>query len=230
MQHHRCVTAARNINLYSSDLGKLNFIDSDFSNFRLNYYSTKLNEIFLAGSSLPRKVYAMGPGSGDARLQVKIANMQLKKLHEQHGDLIAANEYFANEMNSYFAILSWKSHFWEKFPLMLNKISSNHGQSWIRGLTSTITVGGLFFIAFVITIGNQPANPFNPEHRQVFHQVSSFFLDFINPIHKLETFDEIRHMASYSPASRFIDGFSRIFITYFTYQLVQAFRKHGKTK
>jgi hypothetical protein len=104
------------LNLYSSDLGKLNFIDSDFSNFRLNYYSTKLNEIFLAGSSLPRKVDAMGPGSGDARVQVKIANMQLKKLHEQHGDLIAANEYFANENEFLFCYPQLEMPFLGEIP------------------------------------------------------------------------------------------------------------------
>jgi hypothetical protein len=28
--------------------------------------------------------------------------------------------------------------------------------------------------------------------------------------------------------SRFVEGLSRIFIAYFIYQLIQAFRKHGK--
>lgn len=227
-------TQAKEKQLYIrfSDLGRINFIDSDFSDFKLFFYSTKLSEIYLAGSKLPKRVYAIDIGRSrkDQKHQERIANSQLKKLHEQQGDLLAANEYFANEMNAYYHSLDWKRQPWEKFPLFLNKLSSNHGQSWIRALITTLVISVIFYFIFCVSLEYYPANPFNEQNVKAFIKLSSFYLEFLNPIHKLESFSELYQQKNIDSISRFIDGISRIFIAYFVYQLIQAFRKHGRAK
>ena len=215
-----------------TDLGKINFIDTDFSNFVMKFYSAKISEIFLAGSKMPRQIQAINIGRKDIDLkhQERIANSQLKKIHEQQGDMLAANEYFANEMNAYYESLNWKDFFWEKLPLFLNRLSSNHGQSWIRALVITLVFSILFYSIFIYTLGYSLKNPFSNNNFDVFLNISSFFLDFINPLHKIETFQDLNSSTDFKPSTRFIDGVGRIFIAFFVYQLIQAFRKHGRSK
>ncbi|WP_343523841.1 hypothetical protein [Pedobacter sp.] len=218
--------------LRSSDLGKINFVDTDFSGFSLNFYSTKLNEIFLAGSKMPKTVKAidLDREGTDPKHQERIAYSQLKKLLEQQGDLLASNEYFAGEMNAYYESLAWKHDFWEKLPLFLNRISSNHGQSWIRALVTTVGVTTVFYALFLTSLGILPASPFNSENLGHFFYASSYFFDFVNPLHKLETFAPLKTGSEYPIFGHFVDGIARVFIAYFVYQLIQAFRKHGRYK
>jgi hypothetical protein len=214
-----------------SDLGKINFIDSDLSEFRMLFYSTKISEIFLAGSKMPKEVEAfdIGRQSADLKHQRRIANSQLKKLHEQQGDMVAANEYFANEMNAYYESLNWRKNFWEKSPLFLNKYSSNHGQSWSIGLLTTLSISILIYVIFIFSFGYAFADPGNREAMSSFFKLASYFPDFINPLHKLDTFNDLQ-INPFSPATRFIDAIGRIVIAYLVYQLIQAFRKHGRSK
>lgn len=225
-------SATKMLYLRSSDLGKINFVDADFSDFSLNFYSAKLNEIFLAGSKMPKTVKAINLDreGTDPKHQERIAYSQLKKLLEQQGDLLASNEYFAGEMNAYYESLTWKTDFWEKLPLFLNRISSNHGQSWIRALVTTVWVTALFYAVFLTSLGLLPANPFKIENLSHFLYAASYFFDFVNPLHKLDTFEPLKTGDEYPVFSRFVDGIARIFIAYFVYQLIQAFRKHGRYK
>lgn len=218
--------------LRSSDLGKINFMDTDFSEFKLSFYSTKLSEIFLAGSKMPKIVRSIETGTinKDLKHQERIANSQLKKLHEQQGDLLAANDYFANEMNAYNESLSWRLFFWEKLPLVLNRISSNHGQSWIRALSTTLIISVIFYMIFLKSMDYALADPVDKGNLSLFFHTGSFFLDFINPLHKLDTFEGLNGTKEFRASTRFIDGIARIFIAYFVYQLIQAFRKHGRSK
>nr|WP_315419939.1 hypothetical protein [uncultured Pedobacter sp.] len=232
LKHKEGLRATKMLYLRSSDLGKINFVDTDFSDFSLSFYSAKLNEIFLAGSKMPKTVKAIDIKrvNIDLKHQERIAYSQLKKLHEQQGDLLASNEYFAGEMNAYYESMSWRGHFWEKLPLLLNRISSNHGQSWIRALVTTVLITGIFYASFLASLGIVPANPFRAGNLRHFIGVTSYFFDFINPLHKLDTFAALKTGDEYPVLARFLDGIARIFIAYFVYQLIQAFRKHGRFK
>lgn len=232
IQSKEGIPATKMLYMQSSDLGKINFIDADFSDFKLSFYSTKLNEIFLAGSKMPKTVEAINTGLKikEMKHQERIAYSQLKKLHEQQGDLLASNEYFAGEMNAYYESIGWRDDFWEKLPLFLNRVSSNHGQSWIRALMSTILVTGLFYMLFLISLGIFPADPFREQNLRHFIAAASYFFDFVNPLHKLDTFAPLKTGNEYPVFARFLDGVARIFIAYFVYQLIQAFRKHGRSK
>lgn len=133
-------------------------------------------------------------------------------------------------MNAYYESLVWKGDFWEKFPLFLNRISSNHGQSWIRALVTTVWVTAVFYALFLTSLGLLPANPLKGENLLRFLHAASYFFDFVNPLHKLETFAPLKTDVGYPVFGRFVDGIARVFIAYFVYQLIQAFRKHGRSK
>ena len=78
-----------------------------------------------------------------------------------------------------------------------------------------------------------------------FGEVWSYFLEFVNPIHKADyVAEELLRKQSLNKKlikiddkttlningwARTIEGVSRIFIAYFVYQLIQAFRKHGRS-
>lgn len=205
------------------DLGRLNFINSDFSSFTLYIHSTKLNDIFLAGSRMPKKV------KSDTLLQERVAYAQLKKLHDQHGDQVAAAEYFAEEMNAYYKSIRFRKDPSEKIALFFNRISSNHGTSWSLALTITLGSSFIFYWLFCLSLG-YTLNWRHSGHWYTFVDLMSYILHFINPLHKLEDFKPLSATEDFSGWTRFIDGASRIFIAYFVYQLIQAFRKHGKTK
>lgn len=218
------------LNWRFSDLGKINFINSDFSTFRMLFSSAKISEIFLAGSRLPKSIDVdVMADTKKMRHQQRIANSQLKKLHEQQGDILASNEYFANEMNAYYGSLSWWKNFFEKLPLAMNGISSNHGQSWIRAFGLTLLVTLVSFSLFVHSMGYELARV-TPETLTVFKRLSGFVLEYLNPLHKLESFEKINPNKEFSTSSRLIDGTSRILISYCVYQLIQAFRKHGRSR
>lgn len=126
-------------------------------------------------------------------------------------------------MNAYAETLTWKRDFWEKADLWLNRISTNHGQSWQRGLGMTLTVSAAFFGVYLLSLRIWPGTSFI-----YFLKVWSYSLEFINPIHDAGFVAEELSGVSETSLSRIIEGLSRIFIAYFIYQLIQAFRKHGK--
>jgi hypothetical protein len=161
--------------------------------------------------------------------EIRSAYGQIKKIYENRGDAISANLFFSKEMNAYYDTLSWKADKAEIINLLFNKLSTNHGQSWRRGLASALIVGLGFYCLYLYLLGFRIVAHGN---FNVFLNLLSYFFDFINPVHKTDfivteqkySLPDIRHMG----LARMCEGISRIFIAYFIYQLIQAFRKHGK--
>lgn len=211
---------SNSLQIYNSDLGKTTLIDCDFTGMKLDFRSSKITEVFLAGTKMPEEIIT----ADDEQKQLGYA--QLKKINESRGYLVAAHDYYSKEMNAYMATLKAKGgKRWERFNLLLNRISTNHGASWQRGLLSTLGVAGVFYFFYCISLGYLPASDWSGDAlKNFFHCFASFFY-FINPLHKndfLVSYDELSDWANV------IDGTSRIFIAFFIYQLIQAFRKHGK--
>ena len=213
------------LQIINSDLGKTNFIDCDLSGFGLEFKSSKITDGFVTGTKMPNRII-----TPDYRQQ-QLGYSQIKKIYENRGDKVEANRYYAREMDAYFTTLSWRNDLWEKFNLGLNKLSTDHGQNWQRGLLTTFGVGGMFYAVYCWLLGFGPALPTEHGATARFGEVSSYFMEFINPIHKAdyvaqELLGEKAHVNGWA---RTIEGISRIFIAYFVYQLIQAFRKHGRS-
>ena len=197
------------LSFHDSDLGSTTFLDCDLSDGSLFFNSSKMTDIFVAGTLLPRDIICHNDE------QERFGYSQLKKVYENRGDGITAGLYFSKEMNVYYDELSWKNHFWEKINLFMNKISSNHGQSWQRGLATVMIAGTVLYSLYIFFLCCE---------LQAWHLVSHFF-DFINPIHR---YNFLVGDSEINDSALFIDSISRIFMAYFIYQFIQAFRKHGK--
>lgn len=212
----------------NSDLGKTTFMGSDFSRLYLDFKSSKITESFLSDTIMPSEIKSHDGISSSE--QQRLGYGQLKKIYENRGDAISALEYYAKEMNALEK--SNKISLWEKTNLFLGKISTNHGTNWARGLFSTMICTLLCFS--LISFSSGISFSFTKVGWIFFCNNSiPAFLEFFNPLHKSK--DIISILKNTKPelikltwAISVVDFLSKIFITYFEYQLIQAFRKHGK--
>jgi uncharacterized protein YjbI with pentapeptide repeats len=217
------ISLANRLSIQYSDLGKTTFINCDLSLSNLSFGSSKITDVFLASTDMPENMI------GTTHKEMRSAYGQIKKVYENRGDTIGASLFFSKEMNAYYDTLSWKTDKAEIINLLFNKLSTNHGQSWKRGLASALTVSFAFYCLYLYLLGFRIITHGSFD---VFLTQLSYFSDFINPVHKTDfivteqeySLPDIRHMG----LARMCEGISRIFIAYFIYQLIQAFRKHGK--
>ena len=230
-------TQQSTLKINNSDLGKTTFIDCDFEEMELDFRSSKITEVFLAGTKMPLEIKKEHNAKKEQTNldQQRLGYGQLKKIYENRGDTVSANDYFAKEMNVVYSQTSWK-FFGEKFMLFLNQKSSNHGTSWTKAFWATMIVASVFFMFYAFSIGLSCGNllELKTENWNLFFNYCSYFLEFINPIHKANFIVEDMNkngndFVKTSNLSRVIENLARIFITYFIYQLIQAFRKHKKS-
>jgi len=222
------ISISDNICFENSDLGKTTFIDCDFSNRKMIFDSSKINEIGLAGTKLPK------PKNIDSKLtgnknQKKLALSQIKKAYQDLGDNLTANLYQSEELNTYKSTLK---NGWEKTNLWLNKQTNNHGQRWDRPLALLIIFTAFFYTLFCFSLGFE-IDLKSPGNFSTFFKNLSYFFEFLNPFRKsnfipnqLVTINDENPIPSITV---FIDSISKIISAYLLYQFIAAFRKFGKS-
>ncbi len=230
------------LEIHGSDMGKVIFINCDLSNFQMEFVSSKIIEVFLSGTKMPNEIRTPDVS------QQQFGYSQIKKIYENRGDKVEANRYFAREMEAYRSTLdeNKNNERWEKINLWLNKISTNYGQSWERGVLSTLVASGLLFFIYCLSLEVYPSiiYPYlhipSADEWSKFSKVISYLPEFINPLRKADYLaeqllkikgirDPEKIEENITSLSRWVEGLSRIAIAYFIYQLIQAFRKHGKS-
>ncbi|MHA6281274.1 hypothetical protein ACXYMT_13955 [Salinimicrobium sp. CAU 1759] len=205
----------------NSIVGNLNFLNENLNLFK---------EIVIANSNLkgmvlsiyPKKIYSsstnpkIGFGLKDNRLNhfnLKNVYNQLKFNAQSNGDIDVRNKYEALE---YRQLIEVKGLSWDALLLTLNWLSNDFGNSWLRGIVFTLTVGFFFFLIYLGQIGVD----LDLENiiKEYFLFISSF------PKLSLEQYEEFYEKWDVS----IIILLSRIFISYGIYQTITAFRKFGK--
>jgi len=215
------LTLKNQLSVIDSDLGKASFINSNIKNISLALENSKITDVFFSDTSFPDKV-----SQNDH--QQRLTYAQLKKINESKGDYLEANRFYALEMNAYYNTITWNEKtFWEKFNLFLNKYSNNHGQNWALGLGSSLLIGMIFYMFYLVSFGGWTYNFCSSSHWVSAIGNASYFLEFVNPIHKTDAIAEYLDLKP-NKTSRFIETASRIVIAYTVYQMIQAFRKHAK--
>jgi hypothetical protein len=219
----------------NSDLGKTTFMGSDFSTLYLDFHSSKITESFLSDTIMPYQIKTFIKKEGTVTIkdnpeQQRLGYGQLKKVYENRGDGVTALSYYSKEMNA--LMISPNIGFGERINLFLGRISNNHGTDWVLGLISTFVCGGICFFFFCFHFNIKPSLT---EQGWGFFWNNSMpaFLEFFNPLHKTKEIAAI--LKNIKPDevklnwdNSLVDFVSKIFITYFEYQLIQAFRKYGK--
>jgi uncharacterized protein YjbI with pentapeptide repeats len=141
---------------------------------------------------------------------------------------VDALHYKSKEMAAYEMELAWRAHFWNKFLIILNRLSNNHGVSWSRGLFFTLLVGALFYGLYLSSLGYLPFQwgwrGWDSFWRAAGTNIK-YFIRFFIITHDLDFMKEYKPSAG----SFIVDFVGKIFIGYGIYQTVQAFRKHGKS-
>jgi hypothetical protein len=151
----------------------------------------------------------------------------LKDQAQKNNNKIEAIDFYQKEMLALEADLKeQKGNKSERFILFLNKISNNHGVSWLRGISFTLGTAVIFFTLFILFL-EKPYYTFEWKGFNAFISVHAatfrYFLDFINPTHKMSFMDQ------YLPNgwSFLFDFLGRVFVGYGIYQTLSSFRKYG---
>lgn len=222
------ISLSDNLSISNSDLGKTTFIDCDFSNRDMTFNSSKINEIALAGVKLPRPENINISDSGNKN-QKKLALSQIKKVFQNMGDNLMASEYQTEELNTYESMLSLT---WEKVNLWLNKVTNNHGQSWIRPLFLLLISSGIFFTIYCLTLGYKIEID-SYDNFKLFLNNLSYFFEFLNPIRKSDFLPQVllgsENISQISNLTFLTDSIAKIINAYLLYQFIAAFRKFGRT-
>ncbi|AKD53799.1 hypothetical protein [Spirosoma radiotolerans] len=226
------------ISIEYSNLGKIDFIGCNLNEFNFEFAYSKITEVFLAGTNMPDLISVPVNKSEEFYKQQRLGYSQIKKIYENRGDFVESGNYYAKEMDSYFKSLSYSENGWEKLNLLLSKVSSNYGQSWIKGLISSLIVSVFLFSLYCNSLGYKLSLPATDHTLNNFHEIESYLLEFMNPLHKADYIPEQLYIfenhtklsAEYiiPRKARVLDVLSRIVIGYFLYQFVQAFRRYGK--
>ncbi len=121
--------------------------------------------------------------------------------------------------------------FFEWITLTINQISNNHGSSWQRGTLVTILVIFGLFSFYIKLSGFEIGDWHKQEDKNLFFNLFSYVGEFLNPIPREDMFKKF-HPENQNidfPIARLFGVFSRIVISFFIYQTIQAFRRFGKT-
>lgn len=212
------------VSFRSTNLGKADFINCDYSRAVLEFENSKVTEAFLSHTEFPKTVKI---GDKYSHTQAQLAFGQLNTAFQKQGDNIRALEYSSREIEAHYNAITWR-RFSEKLNLFLNKWSNNFGRSWSRGIAFSFVSGLTFFTAFLLSTPQ-----FNVGIPYVNWSLLPAFLKFMNPLR----FIDAEAMFSNTPVSTniqlnswsyFWDFTGRIIIAYGYYQTIQAFRRFGK--
>lgn len=220
------------INLTESTIKgeKCNFYGSNFEG-NAYFYKTTFNELDLKNSVIEKGLFFLGAKVNKAKRET---NRIIKNEFIRQNNKIEALKYHAFEMEAYKVELienrtNNKSNysFWDYWILKINKLSNNYGRSPGVGLTFTLTMALTFFLLYYLSLKDYPVQlSLNTSFYETYTSigiVAGHFIEFINPAHKVNFLYE--YLGSWSI---FIDYFSRIFIGFGIYQLIQSFRKYGR--
>ncbi|GAB3165069.1 hypothetical protein [Telluribacter humicola] len=210
----------------NSDLGKINFITSDFSLMSLNIRGSKINEIYLSGSKLPRKVI----GDADSR---QVGYYQLKKVAENQGDSVQALNYLAKELDAHYDVVSERKKIdRERITLFLNKYSNEFGTNWVKALLWVPLVSVPLYVLYVCSLGYYPTFKMFGKYFENFLKIYPSFFEFLSPVHKVDFLSAHLLGEDYNISANglamFIDFIGRLVNGFIIYQFIQAFRKYGK--
>lgn|GEM_PF-3003528 len=222
--------------LLGSRLGNTSFINSDLPG-TLNVYEVDISGLKLTNTGFPKKVEALRYRN---RSRNKLeALQQLRKNADGYGDKDTAAIYRSAELDIRLNQItsSLRSLFFnldEVLSLLLNKVTNNHGQNWLRTVVIIFIYGyisyGIFLskLGFNVTLGVDGINLINS---QIGH-----FLDFLVPGFLSASKNKIDLLASSLGVTKdqinagmpkLILLFNDIIaLPFLIFQLVSAFRKH----
>lgn len=211
--------------IINSHLGKMEFKDFPFEEFhRIEVSDSNCTEITTYGKNFSVDNVQMVDSDGEplekGSEQEYYARYQLYNdlaiAKEKQKDTDTALRFRAISNENLRKSLSYFSEKWtSKLSLTFSKLSNNYRQSWGYPLVGVLIIGPIFYALNLMTLGLDVTD---------FDCWSDFFI-FLNPTHKFELLED--KCVEYGFLANGVDVVSRVFIGFFIYQFIQAFRKYG---
>jgi hypothetical protein len=216
-------------NISHSNLGKSEFVNFNFSGFsKFNINDSILIDCIFLNCIWSDKLTSFSLDNNNNYIlttdTVKFKNLrelykQIKYAVGKQGDVVQESYFHGLEMNCYDKSLKWNEGFWTKLILKLSYWTSNYGQSillpvlWMASWMS-ILYGTLFVMH---------ATPYTTVDLSFdgFCNYLASFLNFINPLHKLE-------VESISSKAKILDALGRFSSSYLIYNFIRASRRFVK--
>lgn len=192
----------------------------------VSFHLTKIRYVDFIGTFFQSNVDFSNTNYPESTTETfRIIKSELLKAQDRAGYLY----YQSKELNQYEkTTVEWNKRPLEYFMLLLNRISTNHGVDWGRGVFFSLSVMIFFYVVYIITLPDRGFSwgytDWGSFLEATDYVVKNFFI-FI-AIFRDSSFIE---GTSPNAFSYFIDFIGRIFIGYGIYQTIQAFRKYGKT-
>lgn len=221
-----------------SSLNKAEITGSDLRGFTFEYFDSKLLDLFVSGTELPReevRIYFEEDDKPDAREEarqkISLYN-QLKKVLENQGDNINSTWYHSIAADNQQILLRlystgkgnkrapfFSDARFDALNIKLNKLSSNHGESWRKALYFILWTSALFYI-LVYAFENHNQKLSLTGIPEFLHG----YFSFLDITHK----EDFLGTGSLSLPAKMLDFFGRIILGYGIYQFIAAFRRHGR--
>jgi len=213
------------LRIETSNLGAAVFMACDFSKFTFNLISSKITDVFLAGTEMPMEIESP---DRDKYYQQQLGYGQLKKVYQLRGDFLKSQEFYTKELRAYYKSLRLKKNkTFDKFNLYLNDLTSRHGLSWERALTCVLAFGLLSYTLLCLSLGYTIDLVDGSYH--LFFDLTAYIFTYINPIHRNDFLKTLVD-SKWTPLTEIIDAVSRLVFAYLIYQFIQAFRRYGRNR
>ena len=221
------------LTIIECNLGKIDFINCDFSKAFLEFENSKISEAFLSEADFPRVVRISDKKNFR---QAQLAFGQLSTAFQKQGDTVRALEYQSREIAAHFREIGSNFPKWKYFKdiftwlnLLLNLISNRFGRNWALGLVFSVIVGLFFFSALLVSTGKYVWS-WEPTWDW---ELMPAFLKFMNPLRFIDTetlfrIGQIDQNITLNKWSYLCDFLGRVFVAYGYYQTIQAFRRYGR--
>ncbi len=215
--------------LISANLGSATFLDFDFHSFdKICIENIKINNISIYGISFPansRKIFTDNSFS-----EKKLDENKLYEFYNQLHVIMQRQGHRVNELLYYAEFMKWHlKDLWRKkknwammTSLVLNKISTNYGKSWLQGAIGTFVIGWVFYFLYTISLPSVNISLDNANWNDTTFFIGEYF-NFLNPAHRV---DFMKGLPPNWIASIW-DFLGRIAVGFMIYQTISAFRRFG---
>jgi hypothetical protein len=161
---------------------------------------------------------------------------QLKYAATKQGDAVQSLIFQGEEMNEFNKELDFYAFRWKSIgnrTMMLINRSNDYGNNWVKPIVLLLSLNLLFF--FLITVAQSEQFYWHLSFRgedcrktwDLLSANNGAYWSILNPVRRLSDIYE-HNKKPFDGTTIFWDYFSRIFVSYFLFQIVSAFRKYSK--
>jgi hypothetical protein len=224
--------------LNDSDLGSWQLTNFDFSAFKqINWQDSQIFGIKSSSVKWFKDKSLIIEGESDPKTCLRRRELyrQLKLASEKESDRISALEFKSRELKAYLNALKILGEKWwaiDRITLCLG-LTNSHGQNWVLPLGLILAITTILFYPLIFMAGDPEIALWCLECDFInlktfgikFWHYGSFWPSLFNPARRLS---DLFPGIDISFALGFWDGFQRILLAFFIFQIVSAFRKFVK--